>query len=83
MPFPGETTIGTVQRVLSEQLGIDPAAATPPKSLIVDLGADSLDTVELILAFEAEYDIVVQDEEAEKILTVADLIKAIDEKLAD
>jgi len=53
---------------------------TPAASFIEDLGADSLDTVELVMAFEEEFNVEVPDEDAEKLLTVGDVVKYIEEK---
>ncbi len=68
-----------VKELIAEQLNIDVEAVKPEASFIDDLGADSLDTVELIMAFEEEFDIEIPDEEAEKIKTVGDAIKHIQE----
>jgi len=64
-----------------EKLGVDEADITPEASFTNDLGADSLDTVELIMEFEKEFDITIPDEEAEKIVTVGDAIKYLKEKI--
>jgi acyl carrier protein len=69
-----------VQAIIVEQLGVDEKEVTGPASFIDDLGADSLDTVELVMAFEEEFDIEIPDEDAEEITTVADAIKYIREK---
>ncbi|NKB89842.1 MAG: acyl carrier protein [Acidobacteria bacterium] len=61
-----------VKGIIVEQLGVDAAEVTPEASFIDDLGADSLDTVELVMAFEEEFDIEIPDEVAEKITTVKD-----------
>ncbi len=63
-----------VKEIIVEQLGIEEDEVTPKASFIDDLGADSLDTVELIMAFEEEFDVEIPDEEAEKIVTVKDAI---------
>ena len=68
-----------VKEIIVEQLGVDAAEVTPQASFVNDLGADSLDTVELVMALEEEFDIEIPDEEAEKIQSVAqavDYIKA-------
>ena len=62
-----------------EQLGVSQDQVTPEASFIDDLGADSLDTVELVMAFEEEFGIDIPDEDAEKIATVSDAIKYLDE----
>jgi acyl carrier protein len=61
-----------VQEKVAEQLGIEPEEVTLESSFIVDLGADSLDIVELLMALEEEFDIEIPDEEAEKLTTVGD-----------
>ena len=63
-----------VKKIIVDQLGADAAAVKPEASFIEDLGADSLDTVELVMAFEEEFDIEIPDEEAEKITTVQSAI---------
>jgi acyl carrier protein len=68
-----------VKELIAEQLNIDVEEVKPEASFIDDLGADSLDTVELIMAFEEEFEIEIPDEEAEKIKTVGDAIKHIQE----
>ena len=59
-----------VKKIIVDQLGADAAQVKPEASFIEDLGADSLDTVELVMALEEEFDIEIPDEEAEKITTV-------------
>lgn len=66
-----------VKAVIVEQLGVDEDQVTLDASFTDDLGADSLDTVELIMAFEEEFDIEIPDEEAEKIKTVKDVVDYI------
>src|SRR3712207_7469496 len=61
-----------VKDIIVEQLGVNPEQVTPEAKFIEDLGADSLDTVELVMAFEEEFGIDVPDEEAEKLLSVGD-----------
>ena len=68
-----------VKGIIVEQLGVDEEEVTPDASFVDDLGADSLDTVELVMAFEEEFDIEIPDEEAEKIATVQDAISYIKE----
>ena len=63
-----------VKKIIVDQLGADAAAVKPEASFIEDLGADSLDTVELVMALEEELDIEIHDEEAEKITTVQSAI---------
>ncbi len=68
-----------VRAIISEQLGIDENDITMESSFIEDLGADSLDIVELVMALEEEFDIVIPDEDAEKIRTVGEAVKYIQE----
>jgi acyl carrier protein len=70
-----------VKEIIVEQLGIEDSEVTPTASFIDDLGADSLDTVELVMAFEEAFDIEIADEEAEKIKTVTDAVNYIKENL--
>lgn len=63
-----------VKQVIIDQLGVDEAAVTMEASFVEDLGADSLDIVELIMGFETEFDIEIPDEESEKIATVGDAV---------
>lgn len=71
-----------VKAIIAEQLGVKPEEVTPEASFIDDLGADSLDTVELVMAFEEEFGIEIPDEDAEKITSVGDAVKYIEEKSA-
>ena len=71
---------GKVKKIVADHLGIDDAKVTEEASFIDDLGADSLDTVELVMAFEEEFGAEISDSEAEKILTVGDAIKFIENK---
>ncbi len=68
-----------VQKIVAEHLGVDEAKVLPEASFIDDLGADSLDTVELVMAFEEEFNVEIPDEAAEKIQTVKDAIDFITE----
>jgi acyl carrier protein len=68
-----------VKSIIVEQLGVDEEEVTPDASFVDDLGADSLDTVELVMEFEEEFDITIPDEEAEKIQTVGQAIQYIEE----
>lgn len=70
----------TVKKIIVEQLGVDEEDVTPEASFVNDLGADSLDTVELVMAFEEEFSLEIPDEDAEKILTVQNVIDYIKEK---
>jgi acyl carrier protein len=66
-----------VKEIICEQLGVEEDEVNPNAKLIEDLGADSLDTVELVMAFEEEFELEIPDEEAEKIVTVGDAIQYI------
>jgi acyl carrier protein len=66
-----------VKQIIVEQLGVDEGEVTQNASFVDDLGADSLDTVELVMAFEEAFDIEIPDEDAEKIRTVKDAIDYI------
>jgi acyl carrier protein len=70
-----------VKDIIVEELGVEREKLTNEASFMEDLGADSLDTVELVMAFEKEFDIDIPDEEAEKLRTVGDALKYIHEKL--
>ena len=69
-----------VKKIVVDHLGIDESKVVPEAKFIDDLGADSLDTVELVMAFEEEFGSEISDSEAEKILTVGDAIKFIENK---
>ncbi len=71
-----------IKSIIAEQLGVKAEEVTPQASFIDDLGADSLDTVELIMALEEEFSVEIPDEDAEKMTTVGDAIKYIEEKAA-
>jgi acyl carrier protein len=68
-----------VKQIIVEQLGVDEAEVTPTASFVDDLGADSLDTVELVMAFEEAFEIEIPDEDAEKIRTVQDAVTYIEQ----
>src|ERR1700746_1120817 len=68
-----------VKEIVCEQLGVSEEEVTPEASFIEDLGADSLDIVELVMALEEEYEMEISDEDAEKIRTVGDVVKYIEE----
>ena len=69
-----------VKQIVIDHLGIEESKVTPESKFIDDLGADSLDTVELVMAFEEEFGSEISDSEAEKILTVGDAVKFIEGK---
>jgi acyl carrier protein len=71
-------TFDRVKKIIVEQLGVEDGEVTPEASITDDLGADSLDQVELVMAFETEFGIDIPDEEAEKIKTVQDAVAKID-----
>lgn len=70
-----------VKEIVADRLGVDPEEVTPEASFVEDLGADSLDTVELVMALEEEFGIEIPDEDAEKIQTVGDAIDYIQKHL--
>ena len=70
-----------VKDIIVEELGVERDKLTAAASFMEDLGADSLDTVELVMAFEKEFDIDIPDEEAEKLRTVGDAMKYLHEKM--
>ncbi|MCG8601326.1 MAG: acyl carrier protein [Verrucomicrobiales bacterium] len=69
-----------VKNIIVEQLGVSEDQVKPEAKFVEDLGADSLDTVELVMAFEEEFDITVPDEDAEKLTSVGEVQKYIEEK---
>ena len=71
---------GKIKKMVADHLGIEESKVTDEANFIDDLGADSLDTVELVMAFEEEFASEISDSEAEKILTVGDAIKFIESK---
>ena len=68
-----------VKNIIVEQLGVDAAQVAPDTSFVEDLGADSLDTVELVMAFEEEFGVDIPDEDAEQMRTVGDAVKYLKE----
>ena len=72
-----------IKSIIAEQLGVKAEEVTPQASFIDDLGADSLDTVELIMALEEEFNVEIPDEDAEKMTTVGDAVPYIEEKTAN
>jgi acyl carrier protein len=69
-----------VKKIITEQLAVDAAEVTPQAQFVQDLGADSLDTVELVMALEEEFDVEIPDEDAEKIKTVGEAVSYIKDK---
>jgi acyl carrier protein len=69
-----------VREIIAKQLGVNPSEVTPEASFVEDLGADSLDTVELVMAFEEAFDVEIPDEDAEKIAKVKDAVDYIKNK---
>lgn len=70
-----------VKEIIAEELGVERDKLTDEASFMEDLGADSLDTVELVMAFEKEFDIDIPDEDAEKLRTVGDALKYLHDKI--
>jgi acyl carrier protein len=77
------TVFDRVKGIVVEQLGVDEAEITPEASFVEDLGADSLDVVELVMALEEEFEMEIPDEDAEKIVTVGEAAKYIEQHLAE
>jgi len=75
-------TFETVKKIVVEQLSVDAEKVTPQANFANDLGADSLDTVELVMALEEEFDIEIPDEAAEKITTVQEAVDYINNQVA-
>ena len=69
-----------ITEIIVEQLGVKPEEVVPEASFVDDIGADSLDKVELVMAFEEEFGAEIPDEDAEKLQTVGDAIKYVEEK---
>lgn len=76
------TVFDRVKGIIVEQLGVDEAEVTPEASFVEDLGADSLDVVELVMALEEEFEVEIPDEDAEKIVKVGEAVKYIEQHLA-
>jgi acyl carrier protein len=70
-----------VKKIIAEQLGVEPENVTPEATFVEDLGADSLDIVELVMALEEEFGIEIPDEEAEKIVNVQNAVDFIEERI--
>ena len=73
-----DNTAAKVKEIIINELGVDPEKVTPEASFVDDLGADSLDTVELVMAFEEEFTIDIPDEDAEQMRTVGEAIAYIE-----
>jgi acyl carrier protein len=71
------SVVDKVKKIVADKLGVDMAEIVPNASFVEDLGADSLDLVELIMSMEEEFDIEISDEDAEKIVTVKDAIEYV------
>jgi acyl carrier protein len=78
-----ENTESRVKEIIVNELGVEAEKVTPEASFVEDLGADSLDTVELVMAFEEEFGMEIPDEDAEQLQTVGDAIKYIEEQAAE
>ena len=78
--MPEKTIEERVREIIVEQLGVNADQVTPEAKFIEDLGADSLDTVELVMAFEEEFGAEIPDEDAEKLQTVGDVVKYIEDR---
>ena len=76
------STESKVKKIIVDQLGVSEEEVKPEASFVDDLGADSLDTVEMVMAFEEEFGIEIPDEDAEKIRTVQDAIDYIEKKIS-
>lgn len=77
-----QDTFERVQKIVAEQLGVDAAEVIPQANFANDLGADSLDTVELVMALEEEFEIEIPDDAAEKMMTVQEAVDYINGKVA-
>jgi acyl carrier protein len=77
-----QETFDRVKKIVADQLGVDPNDVTPQANFANDLGADSLDTVELVMALEEEFSIEIPDEAAEKMMTVQEAVDYINDKVA-
>jgi acyl carrier protein len=78
-----DNTESKVKEIIINELGVEPEKVTLEASFVDDLGADSLDTVELVMAFEEEFGIEIPDEDAEQLQTVGDAVKYLKEKGVD
>jgi acyl carrier protein len=71
------------KEIIVDRLGVDPNEITPEASFVDDLGADSLDTVELVMAFEEEFDLEIPDDDAEKLTTVGKAMEYLEKRLGE
>ena len=78
-----EAMVKKVKEIIVEQLGVDMSEVASEASFIDDLGADSLDTVELVMAFEEQFDVEIPDEDADQIATVGSAIKYLEKKMSE
>lgn len=76
-------TIDTVKNIIADQLDMDVDDITMESSIVDDLGADSLDVVDILIAFEDEFDVKLPEEEVEQLKTVGDIVKYIEDRIAD
>ena len=74
-------TIDKVRDIVADQLSVEPSIVTPQARFVEDLGADSLDVVELVMRFEEEFEVEIPDEDAEKLTTVGAAVKYIDDQV--
>lgn len=79
-PLPGDALLPRVQAMLGEHLGIEPRSADYQSRLVDDLGCDSLDCIEVTMAAESLFGVLIEDAEAEALVTVADLLRLLDAK---
>lgn len=79
----GETVTEKVREIVASQLGVEESEVTPEASILDDLGADSLDVVELVMALEEEFDLEVPDEDVETLRTIGDVARYIAERVRD
>jgi acyl carrier protein len=73
-------TIDKVREIVADQLSVEPGIVTPQARFVEDLGADSLDVVELVMRFEEEFEVEIPDEDAEKLTTVGSAVQYIEDK---
>jgi acyl carrier protein len=83
MPMDRDAIEKKVREMIIDSLGIDPEKISTDSSFVDDLGADSLDTVELVMAFEEEFDVEIPDEDAENLATVGDAINYLEKNIGE